>query len=337
LGSSEFQAILSDEVTLNQLVRLTKLSKEDLEQVYSLLRTTDKVSRDSFIDAIRTEKRSTTERSVLRLEKRLINLQNAFDMQLGQLKAGVGGPDSNMPVDPRSVELMLEPMFVKFERSLEKRGSEIVELLAGRVSKVIDNIRSRDGLSRDRLGTSSLESSLARIEEQVEINARLLDRSRVECTIVSNLAKIEQQNIEIKKALFVGSDADSTIKSFLTTIEKQNMDIKKALFDGSDANSTIKSSLTKIEERLENGKGLEVSSELSSLESVMQRITQQLNSINYEVVNDQRQPSTLPFSGNVRGDERGGGQGQLHGTVHAYRAADVRASNAAPASAPSRS
>jgi len=253
-------------------------------------------------------------------------------MQLGQLKAGVGGSDPNMPVDPRSVELMLEPMFVKFERSLEKRGSEIVELLAGRVSKVIDNIRRRDGL-----GTSTMESSLARIEEQVEINARLLDRSRVECTIVSNLAKIEQQNIEIKKALFVGSDADSTIKSFLTTIEKQNMDIKKALFDGSDANSTIKSSLTKIEARLENGKGLEVSSELSSLESAMQRITQQLNSVNYEVVNDQQRPSTLPFGGEVRGNERGGEQGQLHGTVHAYRAADVRASDAAPASAPGRS
>merc|ERR1711892_780256 len=89
--------------------------------VYSHLRTTDNVKRDDYIKAVRTEKRSVTERWMLRLEKKLINLQSAFDMELGHIKAASNDLNS---MNPRSLEIMLEPLFSRFDERLERRTRE---------------------------------------------------------------------------------------------------------------------------------------------------------------------------------------------------------------------
>lgn len=141
---------------------------------------------------------------------------------------------------------------------------------------------------------STIESSLERIEEHVEMSSRLLDRSRVECTIVSGLAKLEQQNIHILKALFTSGDTSSSIKSCCATIEEQNADFKKA----------FQSSLAKIEERLAG---------MTSLEATVRRLDQQLNSSrdNQSGLPKQRAAKSL-FGGSlgssIEGDRPGGAQ-----------------------------
>jgi len=358
LGWEDFQTLLDDEATLRQLEDVTLLKRGDLEQVYIFLRTTDKVSREDFIDALRTEKRSVTERSVLRLEKRLINLQNAFDMQLGQVTASARQPEvMNAPLDNRSIEILLQSLFANFEDKLERRGRDSMEVLAARLSQGIaasgmdqgklgknlqsvavnidqgeganlnpylglgtvgslgyskpsysvdkmkdassiasqgtaatasqgmsgsfDYAADRTQLSLGPQDVSSIASALARIEEQGDLNAQLLDRSRAECTIVQGLSKIE----------------------------KQNIDIRRALYDRGSAESSIKSSLAKIEERLESGAALfEMSSELASLESVMLRIDRQLQSITGNTEGQATTVVGVPMGDNLLTQAAGRGQ-----------------------------
>jgi len=255
LGWEEFQELLEDEPTLQLLNEVTSCSKEDLQEVYTCLRTSDRVKREDFITALRTEKRSVTERWMFRLEKKMINLQNAFDKELGNIKpASSPQAPSTMSLDAKSLELIIEPLLAKFDERLERRTREMADLLAANLLKERCQVVDREVLSRPDLSkTSDLESSLARIEEQVDMNSQLLNRSRTECTIVAGLAKLE----------------------------KQHMDIKKLLYERSGEDWATRSALTRIEEQLDNGKGLalrEIGAELSALESGLQRIDKQLGS-----------------------------------------------------------
>jgi len=366
LGWEEFNTMIADEATLNQLMNLTKLQKADLIQVYTLLKTTDRVRRDDLIDALRTEKRSPTERSVLRLEKRLITLQNAFDSQLGNLKPGVSGSPqpASAAFDAKSVESMLEPLFKKIDERLDRKYGPsmdrkyLIESSALDASTFGKNISTMDAsalplprfqssqsstiatLDGSTVGTQmspSIESSLARIEEQMDISTRLLDRSRVECNIMSGLAKIEQQNLDIKQGLFDTLDADCTLKSLLSKIENQNSEMRKTLFEGSDSNATIKTSLSKLEERLDSSRELrhlEISTELLSLESVIQKIGTQLNSImntsDASGATAGQKATQTPFIGQPEVNnpptfigQPVAGQGESHGTVYSQQAGDA--------------
>merc|ERR1711988_1755402 len=177
-------------------------------------------------------------------------------MELGHIKAG--SRSGSPAIDARSLEAMLEPLLKKFDDRLEKRTREMADLLAANLlnerCQVVDKqAPGSTPVPMELSKASSVEACLVRIEEQVDMNTRLLDRSRTECTIVSCLAKLEQQNVDIKKLLYEGSGDDSFIKS----------------------------ALTRIEERLDDGKGLvlqEIGAELSALESVLQRIDKQLGS-----------------------------------------------------------
>jgi len=224
LGWAEFNALLEDEHITNMLTDITKSTKEDLKEVYSHLRTTDNVKRDDYIKAVRTEKRSVTERWMLRLEKKLINLQSAFDMELGHIKAASNDLNS---MNPRSLEIMLEPLFSRFDERLERRTREMADLLAANLLKERCQVVDKESPSCPDLSRSSsntIASSLARIEEQVDMNTKLLDRSRTECVIMSNLAKLEKQNVDVKKLLYESNGDAASMKQALARIEERLQD-----------------------------------------------------------------------------------------------------------------
>merc|ERR1719426_771420 len=78
LGEEEFEAMLHDKSKCADLQEKTGLKAHDLEQIFKFLITGDKVSQDVFIDALQSESHPVTERTVFRLEKRLIDLQTSF-------------------------------------------------------------------------------------------------------------------------------------------------------------------------------------------------------------------------------------------------------------------
>lgn len=75
LGEEEFEGMLEDQSICADLTEKTGLQGHELEQIFRFLMTGDKISRETFIDALMSESRPVTERSVFRLEKRLIDLQ----------------------------------------------------------------------------------------------------------------------------------------------------------------------------------------------------------------------------------------------------------------------
>lgn len=302
IDSDELDAILNDEATLDLLVRMTNaaspnLAKRDLREVYNLLRSTDKVSSDAFVEALRTEKNTVTERSMMRLEQRLINLQNGFDMQLGHFNTGhvpsapsniVAGATSMHGILPaetspselaRHLEPMLERMFAKFEQRLERRTREMSDL----VNTKLGNGSSSGATAYTSLSTldlpsnSSIEASLSRIEEQVDMNRQLLDRSQKECTLSACVTKLERQNVDLKKLIY------------------------ESIAEGSN----LRKSIGRIEGQLHRGTGLylhDASAELSALETAMQRIDRQLgsNGVTAEPCRSQSGEGTAP-AGNVQG------------------------------------
>lgn len=225
LGWTDFNALLEDEHISGMLTEITGSTKEDLREVYTHLRTGDAaVKRDDFIKAVRTEKRSVTERWMYRLEKKLINLQCAFDVELGHMKASSSGQTS---MDPRSLEAMLEPLFSRFDERLERRTREMADLLAANLLKERCQVVDKAAPScpdLPRSSSSTIASSLARIEEQVDMNTKLLDRSRTECVIMACLAKLEKQNVDVKKLLYESNGDDASMKQALARIEERLQD-----------------------------------------------------------------------------------------------------------------
>lgn len=225
LGENEFKQIMDDPELLEIVMKETELDKGDLEQLYAKMMSGDKVDRKTFIDAVTAEtaaKRPAFERCVMRVERYVSELREESQTR---------------------IESRLESLMTGIEETLEKQRQAIESMVGNRSS---DPDR--------RPGESTIEQSLAKIEEHMDISKELLDRSRAECTIVSCLSKIE----------------------------KQNFDIKKELFERVKAESTIKASLAKIEERLDIGKEsvwLDITHDLSSLESVLHRIEKRIGAI----------------------------------------------------------
>jgi len=126
IGPEEFKSMMDDASTSSDLTEKTGLQRKDLEQIFTfMLDRSGRVSREVFIAALQNESRIVTERSVFRLEKRLLDLQLSFE------------------------EHMLRADEHREEKKADK--SHIVQLIQGAHDNLLSKLQKGHGKSASKL------------------------------------------------------------------------------------------------------------------------------------------------------------------------------------------
>lgn len=181
LAEEEFASLLNDKATMKMICEETKMDRKDLEEVFSLMTTKGKtVSKDDFIDAVQIESNSVTERSVLRLEKRIIELQGACDNPVSSINQ----------VGEDKVESMFASSFAKLFEMLERDRIDRQSL-----ASKIESMQSR---GRE---FSVVESSVTKVAEQLGSRDVIGSAANIEFSVDAALARIEEQNAAFSKQM----------------------------------------------------------------------------------------------------------------------------------------
>jgi len=255
LDEQEFMGILNDRALAQQICEQTCLGREDIEQIFGLLRTTDKVSSDDFIEALQIESRAVTERSIMRLEKRILDLQKNL---LSDLK----GDHQHENTQVRTLDLAAEEqkMDERFSRLAEAMQSQLdrlqEQLESSREDSEVQSILSKLDKKLDDLGTTTTESMLLRLEDRLQ--------AQQESTVQSALSKWES------KLASNGMDTDrveetAALRRAADRVEQEGFAMRPLLRklsenmdESKDAMVTLESSVRKIESTVREQSDIQV-------------------------------------------------------------------------------
>eukprot|EP00930_Biecheleria_cincta_P055163 TRINITY_DN41514_c0_g1_i1.p1 TRINITY_DN41514_c0_g1~~TRINITY_DN41514_c0_g1_i1.p1 ORF type:complete len:941 (+),score=218.77 TRINITY_DN41514_c0_g1_i1:85-2907(+) len=283
LDEQEFMSILNDRALASEISEQTCLKKEDIEQIFGLLRTTDKVSSDDFIEALQIESRAVTERSIMRLEKRILDLQQ---MLLPDLEGGRQHQKSQVhTLDLAAEEQKMDERFSRLAEAMQFQLDRLQEQLErGREDSEVQCMLSKLDKKLDDLGTTTTESMMLRLEEllqaqqestvqsvlskwEVKLASNGTDTNRVEESVALRCAadRMEQQGFALRSLLNKLSESmdeskdatvslESSVRKIESTIREQsNIQVWAAKIDSfcSQQQSALDVLATSIEQKLD--------------------------------------------------------------------------------------